>query len=81
MASIITFDGASRTPRFGDEWSDQSASPVQLALGDAAWSFLSWGVVAFAAATVGIRALDAARSFLDGREAKKVPNTKGARRR
>jgi hypothetical protein len=79
MASIITFDGA-RPARFGDAWSDESASPVQLALGDAAWSFLSWGVVAFAAATAGIRMYDAARGFFDGRVTK-VPNTKGARRR
>ena len=87
MASVITFDGA-RTA-LGDEWSaDPAANPVQLALGDAAWSFLSWGVLAFAGATAWYRGTRRVRAFLEDRDAvgggsgwKKVPNVTGARRR
>lgn len=60
MASIITFDGARSA--LGDEWSDEAVSPVRARLGDMAYAFISWGVVAFAAGTAVYRGLDAVRN-------------------
>lgn len=81
MASVITFDGVrSRSrlfPSLGDEWSEPAANPVQLALGDATWSFISWGVLAFAGATAAYRGYDAVKQRWFGGSGE----TKGARRR
>lgn len=76
MPSIMTLDGARQ--RLGDEW--DTVSPTQAALGDAAYSFISWGVLAFAVASAAIRGWQAV-----GPTAKKLlpssGGTSGARRR
>lgn len=79
MASIITFDGARAA--LGDEWTEENR-PSSF-LGDAAYTFLGWGVLTFAVATGAIRAwrglgLDKAVNRM-----KQSPGSKfdGARRR
>lgn len=87
MASIITFDGA-RSARLGDEWSSDSAlQPSTSALGDAAYTFLSWGILSFAVVTGGLRlwhgfGLDQAASAVRSKLKKgKAGGVSGARRR
>lgn len=60
MPSILTLDGARAAPvrifrGLADAWSDDNAPPGSSALGEATWSLLGWGVVAFATTTVAVR--------------------------
>jgi len=69
MASIITFDGAQRR-YLGDEWSDEAQASSGGIFGDAAYSFVSFGVLAFAVGTGALRAWRAvegpAKKLLNG---------------
>lgn len=78
MPSIMTLEGA--RARLGDEWDSSAPAPAQALLGDAAYSFISWGVLAFAVGTAAIRGWAAfgpgARRLLPS-----GGGTEGARRR
>jgi hypothetical protein len=67
MPAVMTLDGAGRRGRlnlfgFGDAWSEDEAAAGGVAatpLETLTTSFVSWGILAFAVATVGLRVRDA----------------------
>lgn len=66
MASIITLDGAMGAT---NEYGEQLPSPSIFGWGDAAQTFVGWGIVAFALGTAAFRLKDAlASGFHRGRQ-------------
>lgn len=60
MASIITLDGVGATNEWGEEL------PGGFSWGDAAQTFVGWGIVAFAVGTGVLRARNALRGMRRG---------------